>query len=193
MVTETQSTQQKSPRRFTVTEYHQMSETGIFSPDEKVELINGEVVTMSPMGVRHASVMRRTRTLLYSLLGGVGFIDEQYPIAFDEHSEPEPDIMVIRHRDDYYEDEHPTSDDVLLIVEVSGTSLSFDTKTKLELYARNNVAEYWVIDIQSDRFLVHTEPKDSAYAEVKVLSRGDSFESAALKKQIAVNDCLGGG
>lgn len=180
-------------RRFTIDEYHRMAENGIFGPDERMELIDGEIVSMSPMGSRHAAVIRRANTLLQKLISDTSKILQiQLPITLHGDSEPEPDLAVVNARDDFYEDEHPVAADVMLLIEVADTSLNYDTGAKQQLYAQNSIGEYWVIDLSSDAIIQYLNPNAGEYGQQTTCTRGDSFESPALGATISVNDCLGG-
>ncbi len=123
-----------------------MAEADIFEPDDRVELIDGEVVKMSPIGTRHAACVRRLTHLMMPL-GKRAIVSVQHPVQVGELSEPEPDLAVLRWRDDFYYNHHPMPPDVLLAVEVADTSLRFDLRRKTSLYIAGGVPEVWVIDL----------------------------------------------
>src|SRR5207247_3212709 len=138
-------------RRFTVDEYYRMAETGILAEDDRVELLDGEIVEMSPIGPRHAATVTRLDHLFNRLVGDRAIVRAQNPVRLDGYSEPEPDIALVTPRADFYRAEHPTPRDILLIVEVADTSLRYDRHTKLPGYARAGVPEAWLVDLTADR------------------------------------------
>jgi Uma2 family endonuclease len=125
-------------RLFTVEEYHRMAEAGILSEDDRVELIEGELVTMSPIGSRHAACVARLTALLFPV-GGRGILWVQNPIRLGARSEPQPDVALLRYRPDFYASAHPGPEDVLLVVEVAETSADADRSLKIPLYARYGI------------------------------------------------------
>jgi Uma2 family endonuclease len=135
--------------RFTVKDYHRMAEAEIFDPKDRVELIDGEVVKMSPVGTRHAGCVRRLTHLMMPL-GKRAIVSVQHPVQVGELSEPEPDLAVLRWREDFYDDHHPMPPDVLLVVEVADTSLRYDLRRKAPLYIAGGVPEVWVVDLVAD-------------------------------------------
>jgi Uma2 family endonuclease len=167
-------------RRFTVGEYYRMAETGILGPDERVELIEGEIVTMVAMGSRHAATVTRLTRLFISELGARAHVRAQLPVRLNDLSEPEPDLALVRPRPDDYASAHPGPADVLLIVEVADTTLAFDQKTKLRLYASSGIPEYWIVDLTADRIEVYREPGASGYRDVRRFQRDDTLHAAAF-------------
>jgi Uma2 family endonuclease len=152
--------------RITVDEYYRMAEDGRLDPDTRVELIEGEIIEMAPMGSAHAGKTSRIDHLLSRALGTAAQIRVQMPLRLDNHSEPEPDIAVVVSREDFYEERHPTPADVLLVVEISDSSSGPDRNRKISLYARGGVPEVWVVDVKSKRLHVYREPRDGAYTDV---------------------------
>src|SRR5688572_716064 len=139
---------QPTRRRFTVDEYYQMGEAGILTEDDRVELIKGEIIQMPPIGSPHASHLLRISRLFNRFFLEQALIPMQNPLRLGERSEPIPDLMLLRLRPDLYAKGHPTPEDVLLLVEVSDTTLAYDQGTKVPLYARHGVSEVWVVDIK---------------------------------------------
>ncbi len=135
--------------RLTVDQYHRMGEAGVFAPEARVELIDGEVVDMAPMKSRHASTVARLLAALQRAVVDRALVWCQLPLHLGPNSEPEPDLMLLRPRDDFYANEHPSSADVLLLIEVSDSSLEYDRNIKVPLYARHGVAEVWLIDLDN--------------------------------------------
>ena len=150
-------------RRFSVQEYHQMADMGIFQPTERLELIDGQIVTMSPQNPPHASTTARAGDYLRELIAGLAKIRSQLPVQLHDFSEPEPDIAIVRSDRRDYADRHPTLSDIFLIVEVSDATLDFDIGEKKLDYARSGIADYWVIDINGERLFVFRNPAFSQY------------------------------
>lgn len=165
-------------RRFTVDEYHRMAEAGILHEDDRVELVGGEIVEMSPIGGRHAACVREVNYLLGRQLGEELRVDVQSPVRLDEQEEPQPDLAVIRTKQ--YGRSLPTPEDVLLLIEVADTSLAYDREVKLPLYALSGIAEVWLVDLNGGTIERHTEPSESGYRLVRRAGREDTLESAAL-------------
>ncbi|GIX47745.1 MAG: hypothetical protein KatS3mg131_1956 [Candidatus Tectimicrobiota bacterium] len=135
-------------RRFTVAEYHKLAEAGILSEDERVELIEGEIVAMAPIGSRHAGAVKRLLDQFIPLQAARRvLLSVQDPIRLGEHSEPQPDVALLRPRPDFYAAEHPGPEEVLLVVEVAETSAEYDREVKVPLYARFGVPEVWLVDL----------------------------------------------
>lgn len=166
---------QFAKRLFNVTEYYRMAEAGILSEDDRVELIEGEIVKMTPVGSRHSACVDRLNTIFNSKLMSTAIVRIQNPIHINEYSEPQPDIALLIPRSDFYAEAHPTSNDVLLIVEVSDTSLEYDRRVKLPLYASALISEVWLIDILKQRIEIHREPSKNLYQEIRYIQRGQSL------------------
>jgi Uma2 family endonuclease len=135
--------------RITVDQYYRMGEAGVFAPDARVELIDGEVVDMAPIGTRHASAVKRLNAALSAAAQGRAIVAVQDPLRLSNDSEPEPDLMLLQPRADFYADAHPGPSDVLLLIEIADSSLEYDRSIKVPLYARHGVAEVWLIDLDN--------------------------------------------
>jgi Uma2 family endonuclease len=170
---------QLTPRRFTAAEYHQMIEAGVFGKDERLELIDGEIVQMSPIGNRHAACVRRLIALFSQLFGSEATVDAQNPVIVDVAYAPQPDLALLRPRADYYATQTPTAADCLLVIEVADTSADFDRQVKMPRYARGGLAELWLIDLERDVVVVCREPAGDAYQHVQVFHRGETIMPAA--------------
>jgi Uma2 family endonuclease len=162
-----------TPHRFDVDDYHRMAAAGILSPKDRVELIEGEIVDMAPIGSEHNG----TTDFLSSLVArafadGKVHVRVQGSLRLDRHNEPQPDLMILRPRADFYRSGHPTAADVLLLVEVADSSLAYDRGPKLALYARHGVPEVWLIDLVGHAVEVCREPGPEGYAERCRLSDG---------------------
>ena len=180
-------------RLFTADEYHRMGEAGVLGPDDRVELVAGEVVEMSPIGSPHAACVDRLNVLLQRLGGVQGIVRVQSPIRLDAHSEPQPDLSMLRHRADFYAAAHPTPEDVLLVVEVADTSLRYDRDVKIPLYARAGIAEAWLVDLASGTVEAFTQPTPQGYQQSRRVGRDAQFMSRVLPAAaFLVSDILGG-
>jgi Uma2 family endonuclease len=171
---------QLARRLFTVAEYHKMAEAGILSEDDRVELLEGEIVAMSPIGSRHAACVDRLTQYLVVQVRGRAIVRVQSPIRLGEHSEPQPDLALLKPRPDFYASSHPGPEDVLLVVEVAETSAAGDREVKVPMYARFGVPEVWLVDLAGDQVEVFREPSAEGYREVRVLRRGESLAPAFL-------------
>jgi len=177
---------------FTVSEYYRMAEAGILGEDDRVELIEGEIIAMSPIGSRHAACVTALDISLNWALGGMTIVRVQNPIRISEHSEPEPDIAVVRPRADLYASRHPNSADVLLIMEISETFLQYDREVKIPLYARAGIPEVWLWDLENELVLQYTRPTDGKYQEVRMVRGGEIVISSSIPNlSLSVDEILG--
>jgi Uma2 family endonuclease len=178
--------------RFTRDEYRWMGRTGILLPTDRVELIDGEIIDLAPIGPRHLAAVNMTnRLFVTSIPLDRAIVSIQNPLALDEHNEPVPDLAMLVPRADEYSDGLPTGRDVLLIVEVGDSTIAFDRTAKAAMYAAAGVVEYWVVNVPDDLVLVHREPGPAGYARVISLSRGDAISPLALPDvSIAANRLL---
>ena len=165
-------------RRFTVHDYHRMGEAGILHEDDRVELIEGEIVEMAAIGTRHFSCVNRLNRLLVMSVGDEAVVSVQNPARLNEHTEPQPDLAVIRPRD--YRESLPEPDDVLLLIEVSDATLAYDRGVKLPLYARAGIREVWIVDLAGETIGRHTDPSEDGYRRAGQARRGETLESIAL-------------
>ena len=178
-------------RRFSVDEYYRMAEAGILGEDDRVELIEGEVVEMSPIGPRHAKKVDRLALLFLDQFRNTARIRIQNPVRLSNRSEPEPDLALVRlypDRGDPYESAHPTPADVLLVIEVADSSVEYDLGRKARLYARHGIPELWVLDQRDDRLVVHRDPMPRGYASVRTLDRGESIGPLAFPELVFTVD-----
>lgn len=153
--------------RLTVAEYYRMAEVGILPQEARVELIEGEVIDMPPIGSFHAGTVIYLANRLTYVVGDRAIVSTQNPIFLDAHSEPQPDVTLLRPRADFYRGAHPTPADVLLVVEVADTTLAYDTQIKLPLYARHHIPEVWLVDLVNQRLSIHRSPAASGFQEVQ--------------------------
>jgi Uma2 family endonuclease len=188
---ETAQTQEVARRRrFTVHEYHRMAEAGILHEDDRVELIEGEIVEMSPIGGRHAKCVIELMRLLVPVVGEEARVSPQNPVRLGDYGEPQPDIAVLRISERYRAGELSESEDVLLLVEVSDTSLRYDREIKLPLYARAVVREVWIVDLANEAIERHTEPTGDSYRLTERARRGETLRSKALPELVVPVDAL---
>jgi Uma2 family endonuclease len=177
-------------RRFTVDEYYRMGEVGILHPEERVELLDGEIVAMSPIGPLHAAVAARLQDLLSQSLRGLYQVRSQSPIRLSQRSEPEPDMAVVQARADYYATAHPTPADVLLLIEVADTSLALDRGAKLALYAAAGIAELWIVDLAGQQIEQHYDPAGNQYRSKQTYGRGQTISAHAASGLVLAVDAL---
>ena len=183
---------QLTRRRFTVDEYYGMARAGILGEDDRVELIDGEIVETAPIGPEHAGSVIGLNDLFMRQFGDRAQVSVQNPIRLDEHNEPEPDFALVRRRADSYRLAHPTPADILLVIEVADTTLATDRGIKMPLYARYAISEAWVIDLQHELVLVHREPAADGYRLVSTARRGELLRPLAFPdREVAVDDLLG--
>ena len=176
----------------TVEMYHLMGEKGVFHPDDRVELIEGELFDMSPIGSLHARCVAFLTRFLTNAAGLDHIINVQNPIILNDRSEPQPDISIVRYRSDFYKDALPEADDVELIIEIADTSVDFDRNVKFRKYASAGIPEAWLIDLVGERVEVHSEPKANGYGIVKIYQRGENAVSETISAiDLSVNDILG--
>jgi len=182
----------QAPRRlFTVDEYHRMGEAGVFTEDDRIELLAGEIVVMTPIGSRHASCVSRLNRLFSRQLGDDSLVRIQDPVQLDDYSEPEPDVVVVKARDDFYDGAHPRASDVLLLIEVADTSAASDRAEKIPLYARSGVPEVWIVDLNTNQVDVYRGPSRDRYQEHQTVGRDGLLRPAALPQiELAVADII---
>jgi len=179
-------------RSFTVDDYYRMAEAGILSENDRVELLEGEVVEMSPIGSHHAACVDRLNWLLNQARDLDLIVRVQNPIRLSEYSEPQPDVTLLRPRDDFYAEAHPKPADVLMVIEVADTSLEIDRKVKLPLYAEAGIPEAVIIVLPEQIIELHAKPGAGQYQVVKTLRRGDYLESESIPNlRLSVDAILG--
>ncbi|MEX2393301.1 MAG: Uma2 family endonuclease, partial [Actinomycetota bacterium] len=166
-------------RRFNLQEYHRMLDAQILTEDDRVELIDGEIVEMTPSGARHAETITRVSELLRAL-GPRAIVREEKPIVLDDRSEPEPDIAVLLFLPSGYTRSHPVPRDVYLLVEVAATSAKSDRRYKIPRYARSGIGEVWLVDLVADRLETYKWPLDDHYTITGVLDRSDRIAPDAF-------------
>lgn len=180
-------------RPFTVDEFHRLGEAGVLGSQERVELFDGRVVEMVPIGSRHAACVRRLDRLLGALVGGDLIVDTQNPVWLDEHRELIPDLLVLEQRGDLYATAHPRPADVRLVIEVADTTVHYDRDLKIPRYGAAGIRESWLVDVQNGVIEVFRAPSPrSGYSDSVRFSSGESFKSPCIGgTPVAVDDVFG--
>lgn len=177
---------------FTAEEFERMGEAGIFRQDARLELIDGEIFEMSPIGNAHAACVKFLTALLFRLFGDTYVVGVQDPIRLDDFSEPQPDVTLLRRRDDYYREGHPTPADVLLVIEVADATVVKDRTVKIPLYARSGVPEAWLVNIPEGQVEVYSGPVKGVYQRTEVFGRGGQVRSHTVEGlALSVDELLG--
>jgi Uma2 family endonuclease len=167
-------------RLFTTRDYHRMGEAGILTPEDRVELIYGEIVAMTPPGPPHGSGVDRATRELVLTLGDKAIVRVQGAVELNDYNEPEPDIVLLRPKDDFYYGKQPGPGDIFLVVEIADSSLSYDRNVKAKLYAETGVPEYWLADIKRGILFAYSDSNGIAYRLVRQFHRGDVLAPALL-------------
>ena len=178
-------------RRFTAEEYHWMARVGILGEDDRVELVDGEIVEMTPIGHRHAACVNRLAELFSLTLGNAAIVSVQNPVRLGQYSEPQPDLALLRRKPDFYASGHPSAEDILLLVEVADSSAEPDRRVKIPLYARGGAPEVWLVELDQETVTVYRDPAPDGYHTVRVVRRGEQVAPAAFPSHsLAVSDIL---
>lgn len=177
---------------FTVDEFYRMADAGIFTEDDRVELIDGEIIQMSPIGVRHMGCVNRANTFFVESFGRKAVVSIQNTLRLTTYTEPLPDVVVLKPRADFYGSKKCTPEDVLLVVEVADTTLRYDRNVKVPRYAAAGILEVWIEDLKSDLLLVYRDPAEKIFKTAITLHRGDSISPLAFPEvTFKVEDLLG--
>lgn len=180
--------QEITRRRFTVHDYHRMGEAGILHEDDRVELIDGEIVEMAAIGTRHFACVNQLTRLLIRGAGDDAIVSVQNPVRLDEHNEPQPDLTVLRVRD--YRESLPWPEDVLLLIEVSDITLRYDRGVKLPLYARAGIREVWIVDLPGEEIERHTDPSGDVYRHTGRVRRRETLAPLMLPELVLRSDTV---
>jgi len=181
---------QLDQRLLTVKEYHQMAEVGILGADDRVELLNGQLINMSPSGSKHAACVEKITEMLRHLLKGQAMVRSQNPIELDLYSEPEPDVAIVRMKENYYADRHPVSQEIFFLIEVSDSSLEKDRQVKLEIYAQAKIPEYWIVNLAKQEVEVYTKPVEGRYHIRQIYTLGDDIPVTFFNNQLSVRSLI---
>ncbi len=185
-------TQEIARRRFTVHEYHRMAEVGILHEDDRVELIEGDIVEMNPIGGRHAFCVNELNRILVPLVGNEATISIQNPVRLSDYYEPQPDVAVLRPSERYRAGDLPIPDDVLFLIEVSDTTLSYDRNVKLELYARAAIPEVFIVNLPGAAIERYNEPSGNGYRRTERARSEETLASEALPSVVLPVDAVVG-
>ncbi|MFB2980585.1 Uma2 family endonuclease [Microseira sp. BLCC-F43] len=179
-------------RKFTVEQYQKMVESGIIAEGERVELIRGEIIEMTPIGRRHAAGVNRLVRLFTQLLGDRAILSPQNPVELDDNSEPQPDIALLHPRPDFYEAGHPQPQDIFLLVEVADSTVETDREVKIPLYAEQSIVEVWLVDINAQCVEVYRNPTPTGYQSIQKFQRGQNLAIQAFPDiNITIDQILG--
>ncbi len=179
---------------FTVEDWHKMGEMALFSPETRVELIDGEIIEMGPIGSSHAGHVNRLNYLFNRQITDSEIVSVQNPVILKNYSEPQPDLMILRHEPHFYSEKHPTPEDVLLLIEVSDSTLTYDRTIKKPLYARYGIIEYWIVNLKNDCIEVYLNPQAQDYTLIHIMRHGRVITPSKLPHiSVAVSDVLGNG
>jgi Uma2 family endonuclease len=183
---------QLEKRHFNVTEYYQMAKAGVLKPDDCVELIEGEIIKMSPIGSPHAACVSRLVRLLPKAVGETTILSVQNPVRLSDFSEPVPDLALLKPRKDFYASRHPAPRDVFIIIEVADTTVLTDRSVKVPLYARAGIPETWLVNIPKEFIEVYFDPAQGKYRKSRKFKREETIVSARIAGlSLKVNDILG--
>ncbi len=176
-------------RQFTVTEYQRMADTGILHEDDRVELIDGEIFEMSPLGSRHVACVNRLVANVSSQVGQTVIVSVQNPIQLTDYSQPQPDLALLRRQPDFYAEALPTALDVFLLIEVADTSLAYDRDVKVPRYAETNIPEVWLVNVEDETVLVYTQPNATGYRMVQQFQAGQVIRATTIVNlEVEVDD-----
>ena len=176
---------------FTVDDYHRMFEAGILGEDDKVELLEGEIVAMAPIGSLHAACVNKLNRMFTAAFGNEVIVAVQNPVSAGQHSEPEPDIALLKPRPDFYASGHPQPADVLVVVEVADTSVTLDRKVKFPIYAKVGISESWLANLEEGCVEVFSKPSREGYNRIEIFRKGETIRSDAFPgKTFQVDDIL---
>ena len=178
-------------KKFTSDEVHRMTQAGILPEESGWELIDGEIIHRMTIGSRHAGTVIKLSKLLERQIGNNALISTQNPIHISERNEPEPDITILKMRDDFYTTSHPVPSDVLILIEVSASTLGFDREIKKEIYAEAGIVEFWLVNLENDTIEVYCHPKNGNYFEMRTYEREDIIRSKQIADlQMKVTDII---
>ncbi len=181
---------QLMPHPIDLDAYHRMIEAGILTEDDPVELIEGQIVTMSPKGSKHAACIGKINAGLTPRLGGQAQLRLQDPIQIPDLSEPEPDLALVQPRADFYAEAHPLPGDVILLVEVADSSLRIDREVKAPLYAAAGIAHYWIVNLVEQQVEQYAIPQGDRYQALRTAQRGETVKVPGLGIEVAVGDWM---
>ncbi|MFN6498249.1 MAG: Uma2 family endonuclease [Nostoc sp. DedQUE01] len=179
-------------RKFTVEQYQKMIESGILTQDDRVELIRGEIIDMSPIGTKHAACVKRLNKLLSQKLRDRVLIAIQDPVKLNDNSQPQPDVALLKPRDDFYATAHPQPQDIFLLVEVADSTIEYDREEKIPLYAEANIIEVWLVDIKEEIVEIYQQPTAAGYQLMQKFASSQTLSIPCFPDvNITVNEIFG--
>lgn len=167
-------------RAFTIHDYARMRESGILTEDDRVELIDGEIRNMSPIGPHHAAIVTKIVKFLMNQVNDEAIISPQNPVQLNDYTEPQPDIAVLYYRDDYYAQALPSADDILILIEVADTTLKYDREEKIPRYAQAGIPEAWIVNLGEQLIEQYTLPVKGQYTHIQKVLFGNTITSSTL-------------
>jgi Uma2 family endonuclease len=176
--------------QFTIADYARMREVGILTEDDRVELLDGEVRPMSPIGPFHAALVNLLIVLLSRQLGNRAIVSVQNPIQLNDYSEPQPDISLLQPREDFYAAGHPRPDDVLIVIEVADSSIEYDRTEKLPRYAQAGISEVWIVDVEKQAIEQYTDPRNGRYHQARLAEHGEQITAHTVDQLVLGIDAL---
>ncbi len=178
-------------RLINVEEYYKMAEVGILTEHDRVELIQGEIIEKSPISSKHAAAVNRFSNVLIDLIFDFAIVRVQNPIKINAINEPEPDVVILKYKDDFYAEKHPGPDDIRIVIEVADTTLAYDREIKLPLYASVGIPEFWLVDLAKNEIEVHRSPSVDIYKRIEICRPGDSIYLPTFETSVEADLLLG--
>ncbi|MGI8469896.1 MAG: Uma2 family endonuclease [Pyrinomonadaceae bacterium] len=179
-------------KKFCTDEIRKMMKVGILPEESGWELVDGEIIHRMTIGSKHASVVNRLNQTLVVLLGKSVIVAVQNPVHVDEFNEPEPDIALLKPREDFYAENLPAPEDVLLVIEVSDSTVGFNREIKKTLYAAAEIAEFWLVNLKENTIEIYSQPKNGSYHLARILEKGETLQSAAIENlTLKIEEILG--
>ena len=191
-VTELKKVSRIVPKRFRVEDFRRMTEAGILPEESGWEIVDGYLIDKMSIGSKHASTVKKLNRILTNLVKDNAIVSVQDPIHINDYNEPEPDIALLRPRDDFYAKSHPLPDEVLLLIEVSDSTIEYDREIKKTLYAKAGIAEFWIVNLKDNTLEVYSQPKNDNYRLARILEPGEDLRSESIENlTLAIDEILG--
>ncbi|MGI8639585.1 MAG: Uma2 family endonuclease [Pyrinomonadaceae bacterium] len=191
-VVELEKVSKVAPKRFSVEDFRKMTEAGILPEESGWEIIDGKIIDKIKISSRNAGAVRRLNKVLANLVGNQTLISIRNPIHIDDYNEPEPDIALLKRRSDFYRKGHPLPQDVLLLIEVSDSTIEYDREIKKVIYAEAEIVEFWLVNLQDNTVEVYSQPKNGNYRLARILESGETIEATAVENlKLQIDEILG--
>ena len=182
---------EQTRHKFDVDEFYRIYEAGVFHEDDRIELIDGEILHMTPIGIKHIACVNRLNELFMARFRKRAIVSIQNPVRLSKVAEPEPDIALLKYREDFYTDGHPSANDILLIVEVADSSVEYDRNLKLPQYAKNKIPEVWLVNINEEHVEIYRDPSGDEFLKKTILKPRQFVCSLAFEEeQFCVGDMM---